>query len=127
MAALVLFVALLILPVWAGMRLFQRFDGGIITIYLIVVSGLTFWLYWDDKRRAETGGWRTPESILHLAELLGGWPAAFCAQRLFRHKISKTRYQVLFWLIVVLHQVMAFDFVHDWHYARTGLSKLFRL
>jgi uncharacterized membrane protein YsdA (DUF1294 family) len=46
---------------------------------------------------------RIPESRLHLAELLGGWPGAWVAQRLFRHKSAKVRYRVVFWAIVVLH------------------------
>ena len=82
--------------------------------YAVVISGITFWLYWSDKRKAVGGEWRTPESVLHLAEILGGWPAAFLAQRALRHKISKTSYQATFWLIVVLHQAVALDSVTGW-------------
>jgi len=36
---------------------------------------------------------------------LGGWPGALLAQQLFRHKTRKLSYQLLFWAIVLLHQV----------------------
>ncbi|MBJ9976456.1 DUF1294 domain-containing protein [Pseudomonas sp. S75] len=61
-------------------------------------------LYWQDKRQARAQAWRTPEKVLHVAELVGGWPGALLAQQLFRHKTRKVAYQVVFWLIVVLHQ-----------------------
>lgn len=68
-----------------------------------VGSTLTFAAYFMDKRAARLGRRRTPEAALHSLELLGGWPGALLAQRLFRHKTAKVRYQVLFWLIGALH------------------------
>lgn len=62
---------------------------------------LTFALYARDKHAARTGQWRTPENTLHLLGLLGGWPAAWVAQRLLRHKTSKASFQVRYWLTVV--------------------------
>jgi uncharacterized membrane protein YsdA (DUF1294 family) len=50
-----------------------------------------------------------PEATLHLAELLGGWPGAFLAQRRLRHKCSKASYQIVFWGIVVLFQIASVD------------------
>jgi uncharacterized membrane protein YsdA (DUF1294 family) len=76
---------------------------------VLVISLLTFFAYRGDKRRAEEGDDRTPEAALHLAEMLGGWPAAFVAQRVFRHKIAKVSYQVKFWLIVMAHEYLAID------------------
>jgi uncharacterized membrane protein YsdA (DUF1294 family) len=61
---------------------------------------------------------------LHLVELLGGWPAAFLAQRTFRHKISKTRFQVAFWTIVALYEAASFDFLAEWHYAQAAIRLL---
>ena len=37
-----------------------------------VVSVLTFFMYWADKRKARADAWRTPENILHALELAGG-------------------------------------------------------
>ncbi|MHC8314435.1 DUF1294 domain-containing protein [Pseudomonas sp. LB3P31] len=74
-----------------------------------IVSLLAFFLYWSDKRKARTNSWRTPENVLHAVELAGGWPGALVAQQVFRHKTRKISYQVLFWAIVLLHQVFWID------------------
>ena len=74
-----------------------------------LVSVVTFCLYWSDKRKAQSDSWRTPEKILHAMELAGGWPGALVAQQVFRHKTRKVSYQVVFWLIVLLHQVFWID------------------
>ncbi|NWD78001.1 DUF1294 domain-containing protein [Pseudomonas gingeri] len=74
-----------------------------------IVSLLAFFLYWSDKRKAREEVWRTPEKVLHAIELLGGWPGALIAQQVFRHKTRKVSYQVVFWLIVLLHQVFWID------------------
>jgi uncharacterized membrane protein YsdA (DUF1294 family) len=122
MGAVVALALLLVLPALASIRVAQMLDPRFIAGYWIFFLGLTFSLYWRDKRRAEAGAWRIPESALHLSELLGGWPAAYVAQRLYRHKIAKTSYQVSFWAIVILHEAATFDFLQDWHYLRSGLA-----
>ncbi len=65
-----------------------------------LVTGVAYVL---DKRAARLGRPRTPENVLHALELLGGWPGAFVAQRVLRHKTAKTAYQIVFWLIVAAH------------------------
>lgn len=119
-------LALALFPGLACLQLARSVDPRFVCAYVAAISALTLWLYWHDKRRAIVGGWRTPESTLHLLELLGGWPAAFLAQRAFRHKISKVRYQVTFWLIVALHQAVTFDFLSDWRYSQATLALLHR-
>lgn len=79
-----------------------------LAIYL-VMSVMAVFLYWRDKRQARADGWRTPEKVLHAVELLGGWPGALIAQQLFRHKTRKVSFQLVFWLIVLLHQVYWVD------------------
>ncbi len=76
---------------------------------MVMVSAITYGLYAHDKAQAVSAGWRIPESSLHLAELLGGWPGAYLAQKRLRHKCSKISYQVVFWGIVVLYQAAALD------------------
>ena len=90
--------------------------------YGLLISGLTFVLYARDKKQAAIGGWRTPESALHLAELAGGWAAAFLAQRLYRHKVVKTRYQISFWAIVLAYQYAAGDWLLDGKLSRGAIS-----
>ena len=77
-----------------------------VTAYLIVVAVTSLWAfvaYGIDKRRAKTGNRRVPETSLHLLALVGGWPGALAAQRIFRHKTQKLSFQLVFWTVVVLH------------------------
>lgn len=76
------------------------------------MSLLTVIVYALDKRAARLGRSRTPEATLHALELAGGWPGAFVAQRVIRHKNAKVSYQFVFWLIVVVHLAAWFAFYH---------------
>lgn len=121
---LLILVALLIFPALMAAHLAHIFDSRYIYGYLLAVSLVTFFLNMHDKRMAESGGWRTPEATLHLFEFLGGWPAAFIAQRVFRHKISKLRYQISFWMIVVLQEFVSFDFSQNWVLSKKAILLL---
>jgi uncharacterized membrane protein YsdA (DUF1294 family) len=57
----------------------------------------------DKEAARKTGRRRRPEQTLHLLSLLGGWPGALLAQRMFRHKSSKQSFQETYWITVVLH------------------------
>jgi uncharacterized membrane protein YsdA (DUF1294 family) len=94
---------------FAGLELAAWIAGGV-----ILISLATFGAYAWDKRRARAAEWRTPENILHLWELIGGWPGAYLAQRIIRHKSSKTSYLVVFWLIVSVYQYIAIDSLLGW-------------
>lgn len=113
---------LLVLPVVALLRLGQTTDLRFVFGIVAAVSAVTLLVYWRDKRSAEAGAWRTPESTLHLLEFLGGWPVAFLAQRGLRHKISKPRYQFSFWAIVAAHELVAFDYLRGWSACREVLA-----
>ena len=79
-------------------------------IALAILSTLSFLLYGTDKAAARRGGNRIPENILHLLALLGGWPGAFMAQRLFRHKTGKRRFQSIFRFTVLVNGAFLFWF-----------------
>ena len=74
-----------------------------ITAWYAAASLAAFVAYFLDKRAAVRGKWRTRERTLHALELLGGWPGALAAQRIFRHKTRDTGFLVVFWLIVAAH------------------------
>ncbi|MCO6055716.1 DUF1294 domain-containing protein [Pseudomonas sp. MOB-449] len=87
-----------LLPWLGGLSLWQ-----LVLLAYGFMSLVCFVAYWRDKRFAMAGAQRTPESRLHLYEILGGWPGGLLAQRLIRHKNRKVAYQVKFWLIVAVH------------------------
>lgn len=68
-----------------------------------VASAIAFGAYGFDKAAARRGGQRTPESTLHLIDLVGGWPGALVAQRRYRHKSTKAAFQSTFWLTVAVN------------------------
>ena len=70
---------------------------------LAVINLLTFFAYWQDKDAAERRRWRTSEATLHLWGLAGGWPLAWVAQQVLRHKSSKRAFQATYWGSVVMH------------------------
>lgn len=98
------------------------YAAGILPLALVVayalMSVLSFLLYMKDKNAARRNTWRTPESTLHLLDFLGGWPGGLIAQQSFRHKVSKTPFQVVFWLSVVCNLVAAWWLVETGSAAR---------
>jgi uncharacterized membrane protein YsdA (DUF1294 family) len=106
---LLVFAVLCALPLYGSMSFWLRGVSVIPLAAYGVVSLLAFLLYWSDKRKARGDHWRTPENVLHAVELAGGWPGALLAQQLFRHKTRKVSFQLLFWMIVLLHQVFWID------------------
>lgn len=81
--------------------------AGALPVILLAVyfgmSALSYLMYGWDKASAQNRRSRTPESSLHLADLLGGWPGALIAQQQFRHKTIKRSFQFAFWLTVVVN------------------------
>ncbi len=110
---------LCLLPALGSLRLAAEQGSNWPLLAYPLASLLAFPLYWRDKRNALRGGWRTPESRLHLVELLGGWPGALIAQQWLRHKTRKWSFQLVFWLIVIAHQVAWLDYLY--------LQRLYRL
>jgi uncharacterized membrane protein YsdA (DUF1294 family)/cold shock CspA family protein len=72
-----------------------------IALFYAVMSSLTFAAYSADKQAAANGRWRTSEASLQWLAFFGGWPGALVAQNRLRHKSSKTKFLLVFWLFVV--------------------------
>lgn len=85
-----------------GAVLTGQLSAIIIGLYFLF-SFITFALYAIDKSAAQKGLWRKPESTLHFFSLIGGWPGAYCAQRLLRHKSSKEKFKRVFGITVLLN------------------------
>lgn len=71
----------------------------------VLASLASYALYGYDKSAAGRGASRTPETTLHLLDVLGGWPGALVAQQQFRHKTVKASFQGVFWGTVVANLV----------------------
>jgi uncharacterized membrane protein YsdA (DUF1294 family) len=66
-------------------------------------STVAFFAYGLDKSAALDQRRRTPEGTLHMFGLVGGWPGALVAQKVFRHKSSKREFQTVFRATVLLN------------------------
>ena len=76
---------------------FTKVPLWVLGLYL-AASVITFIMYAIDKSAAKSGGWRRPESTLHLLSLVGGWPGALIAQQTLRHKSKKQTFRSVFWV-----------------------------
>jgi len=85
----------------------------------LLVSLITFLTYAADKSAAQKDRWRTSESSLHLLSLLGGWPGAFFAQQLLRHKSKKQPFRFVYWLTVAINLIAVV-----WLLAFDGLARI---
>jgi uncharacterized membrane protein YsdA (DUF1294 family) len=106
---LLVFAVLCAVPLFGSVSMWLRGVSVIPLAAYGIVSVLAFFLYWSDKHKARVDRWRTPENVLHAVELAGGWPGALLAQQAFRHKTRKVSFQLVFWLIVLTHQVFWID------------------
>lgn len=61
---------------------------------LLAANLLSILLYGIDKLAAMAGTRRTPEVLLFALGCLGGWPSAYIAQMVFRHKTRKFSFQI---------------------------------
>lgn len=100
--AIPLIVALLFFTLLAGLVIAGRLPW-IVPAACLFLSVLAAFAYAFDKSKAMNRQWRTQESTLHMLSLLGGWPGAWIAQVLFRHKISKTSFMAAFVLCVAVN------------------------
>lgn len=75
----------------------------IVPAIYVILSCVTFTAYLIDKMAAEQGKRRISETTLHGLAFLGGWPGAYAAQRILRHKTVKQPFQLVFILCVALN------------------------
>ncbi len=74
-----------------------------IALAYAVISVLSVALYSYDKYAAIAGKQRVPEASFYLSSLLGGWPGALIARPFLRHKVSKNRFILFFWMTIVVN------------------------
>lgn len=115
LAALVLMGAYAAVLAWGA---WNRHLAMLLVLASPLLSAVTFVMYWQDKYAARRGAWRTPESTLHTLSLAGGWPGAWFAQQLLRHKSSKAEFRAVYWVTVALHWATLLAWL--WHTVQRG-------
>jgi len=76
----------------------------------VALSLMTFIVYACDKLAAHRGERRIAERVLHLLDLIGGWPGGWLAQKTLRHKCSKPSFQRVY-VVTVLANVVLLGFL----------------
>jgi len=99
-------IALPLMAAYAGVLVWSvwtlRFPWWVLPAFL-VLNLLTFFAYWQDKWAAGQGRWRISEGTLHSWSLAGGWPGAWFAQQVLRHKSTKQSFREVYWATVILN------------------------
>jgi uncharacterized membrane protein YsdA (DUF1294 family) len=98
-----------------GISLHSIYGIGAFPSYLLAVNLTTFILYGYDKLISGTKMLRVPEKVLHLFALALGSPAAFLAQRAFRHKTVKKSFRIVFNVTIILQSILAGAYTY-WKY-----------
>ncbi|MFP8777903.1 DUF1294 domain-containing protein [Hydrogenophaga sp. RWCD_12] len=100
--------AFALMIVWLGLLVAGVSLGRLTWMFLpaaLVLNLVTFFVYWQDKFAATKGAWRTAENTLHLFGLLGGWPGAWFAHQILRHKSSKQAFRNVYWMTAILNVI----------------------
>lgn len=105
----IILLSLVLLPLATGLKLVAA--PWIMAAWLLMASRMSWLQYSFDKERAQAGMARLSEATLLAGDFVGGWPGGFVAQRKLRHKTRKWSYQLRFWLIVAIWQLIAFEVV----------------
>ena len=76
--------------------------------YLVLLSIITFIAYGVDKKKAESGKWRTKEKTLLLLSFFGGAFGGYPAMLIFRHKTKGEHWYFTFvnWLGLLIHAAL---------------------
>ena len=71
-------------------------------IYLLIINIIAATMFIYDKHQARNHGWRIPEKVLHLTELLGGVIAIIPLMYLIHHKNKKASYYLVTYLMLII-------------------------
>lgn len=93
---IIYWVTLLVLSSYALLPVFSL-------MIIMLINAYTYWLYHQDKQAALNNQFRISEQHLLLVSTLGGWTAAWFAQRNFRHKTQKQPFKTYYYLSIVIN------------------------
>jgi uncharacterized membrane protein YsdA (DUF1294 family)/cold shock CspA family protein len=90
---------------------YKKLDPIVLICYW-TISAVALFLYWHDKVKSKNDQRRIPENKLHFYSLIGGWPGALIAQRIFHHKSRKKSFLLKYWLTVSLNISLLIFYVY---------------
>ena len=90
------------LAIAVAVILYKWLSLGQIVCWLISINLVSFLFFGFDKTAATSKWLRIPEDVLFSLVLLGGCVGGLGGMVLFRHKVSKSSFQRVFWTIVAM-------------------------
>lgn len=78
---------------------------GLVFVVFVLLNFYTAYLFWNDKKKAIDGEWRTSEDMLIVFSFLGPFGAWWAMQR-FRHKTQKMKFKLVP-VFALLHMAVA--------------------
>lgn len=95
-------VSVVYLLILAIVLLMSGLSLKLLGVYFIM-GIVSFFIYYQDKVKAQNNQWRIPENTLHTIDVLGGWIGATFAHKLLNHKATKADFRVVFYITVALN------------------------
>lgn len=91
----------------AGLLIIWLDPVWLLPVWWLIAGAVTFAYYGYDKAQARRGGWRVPESILHLLALAGGFLGGWAGMAAFHHKTRELLFKIVLGLAAVLQLGLA--------------------
>lgn len=82
-----------------------------ISIIIVIINIITFFVYGIDKYKAKKGKWRIPENSLIGLAIIGGSIGAYLGMRVWHHKTMHLKFKYGIPLVIVIQSVIAYMFV----------------
>ena len=77
-------------------------------IFILIMSLITFILYWVDKAKSKKGAWRIKEATLLLFSFFGGALGGYLAMLTFHHKTKHWYFTLVNVLGLALHLALGY-------------------
>ena len=90
------------MEIWNELKIFTNANIAYISVILLLINMLAFFLYYLDKRRAIEHRQRISESTLINCAILFGALGAFAGMRLFHHKTRHMKFAIFVPLLLVI-------------------------
>lgn len=82
-----------------------------ISIIIVIINIVTFFVYGIDKYKAKKGKWRIPENSLIGLAIIGGSIGAYLGMRVWHHKTMHLKFKYGIPLIIIIQLIAAYMFV----------------